>query len=89
MNKQTKTVVNQEVDVTSLYFKNRSQLKSFPGRMEYEGREYTFLKSCLEYCLIKGEQTIRLFDLSDGVSNYRLKKEDGSQTWTLLSITQA
>ena len=63
--------INQEVNINALYFRARGgSLKSFPKRMEYDGREYTFLESGLQMLLGKGHDLIKLFDMTDGKQTY-------------------
>ena len=79
------TTVNEEVNITAVYFHNKKSLKSFPKRMEYKNQEYIFVEG-LQYLVQKGQQAIKLFDMTDGAHKYRLKFDDQQLTWTLLSI---
>jgi len=83
-----KIVINQEVRVTSVYFRPGRHLKGFPKRMEYGGREYTFLESGLRYLVQKGQQLIEIFDMTDGSQDYRLKFDASVQIWTLIGIKE-
>ncbi len=83
-----KIVINQEVRVTSVYFRPGRHLKGFPKRMEYGGREYTFLESGLRYLVQKGQQLIEIFDMTDGSQDYRLKFDASGQIWTLIGIKE-
>ena len=85
----TRTTINQEVNVTALYFRNKKQLKSFPKRMEFDGQEYVFQESGLQYQIIKENEDLRLFDMTDGNSDYRLRFDYKKLTWTLVSITKS
>jgi hypothetical protein len=85
---ETRNAINQEVNITAWYFRNRSGLTSYPKRMEYDRREYTFAEG-LRYLVQKGRQAIQLFDMTDGSSKYRLKFDPSQETWTLVSITNA
>jgi len=76
--------INQEVNVTAMYFRNKNQLKSFPKRMEYEGHQYEFVESGLQYQIKKNDQEVRLFDMTDGKASYRLRFD--YKKWTLVSI---
>lgn len=80
--------INKEVNVTALYFRNKKQLKSFPKRMEFDGQEYIFQESGLQYQIIKENEDLRLFDMTDGNSDYRLRFDYKKLTWTLVSITK-
>jgi len=77
--------INEEVNVTEVYFLNKNSLRSYPKRMEYKNQEYNFIEG-LQYLVQKGQQVIRLFDMTDGANKYRLRQDDSGFTWTLLSI---
>ena len=79
--------INKEVNVTALYFRNKKRLKSFPKRMEFDGHEYEFIESGLQYQIIKDDQDLRLFDMTDGSAKYRLRLDYKQLIWTLVSIT--
>ena len=80
--------INKEVSVTALYFRGHNSLKSFPKRMEYNGREYTFAESGLRYLIHKGQQLTQIFDMTDGMANYRLRFDNQAKLWTLVDITE-
>ncbi len=77
---------NQEVEITSVYFRNNpaeQRFESFPKRMVLEGREYNFLEDGLRYLVKRGQDLVKLFDVSDGQVQYRLKL-DAANHWTLV-----
>lgn len=78
-------LVNQEVNVTSFYFRDKKNLKSVPRKIEYNGQEYTFIDSGLELRIINNDQVLSLYNLTDGSFDYKLKHD--RSTWTLVSIT--
>ncbi|MDB5169853.1 MAG: hypothetical protein JWN82_249 [Candidatus Saccharibacteria bacterium] len=85
------TSVNQTIEITSLGFSRRPQnpvLEAFPKRMVWEDREYTFVEIGMHFLIKKGQELIRLFDVSDGQNDYRLKC-DSSNHWTLVSMRAA
>jgi hypothetical protein len=84
-----RVTINKEVSVTAVYFQNSQGLKSFPKRIEYEGREYTFLESGLRYLIQKGHQLVQIFDMTDGVASYRLRFDSQERLWTLVDISEA
>lgn len=84
-----RVAINKEVSVTALYFRGHRQMKSFPKRMEFNGREYTFLESGLRFLVQKGQQLTQIFDMTDGNTNYRLKFDDQQKLWTLVDITES
>ncbi len=81
-------VINKEVSVTSVYFRPGRHMKGFPKRMEYEGREYTFIESGLRYLVQKGQQLIEIFDMTDGDQDYRLKFDPAAHIWTLIGVKE-
>lgn len=84
------TPVNQTIEITSVAFSRRPQagLEAFPKRMLWEDREYTFVEIGMHFLIKKGQELIRLFDVSDGQNDYRLKC-DGQNHWTLVSMRVA
>lgn len=87
-NPSNRQVINKEVSVTSVYFRPGRHLKGFPKRMEYEGREYTFIESGLRYLVNKGQQLIEIFDMTDGIQNFRLKFNTVDHIWTLVGVQE-
>lgn len=83
-------VINKEVSVTGLYFRSARpddrHIKGYPKRMEYEGREYTFVESGLRYLVRKGQELIEIFDMTDGRRDYRLKFDTTAHVWTLIGV---
>lgn len=84
-----RVAINKEVSVTALYFRNNGHIKSFPKRMEYDGREYTFIESGLRFLVQKGQRLTQIFDMTDGNTSYRLAFNDHEQLWTLVDMTES
>src|SRR5262249_54461550 len=81
----------QPVDITSVYFRKNptnQRLESYPRRMVYGGREYTFVRDGLRYLVQKGQELIRLFDVTNGQTNYRLRVDEADH-WTLVNMKAA
>ena len=79
------TRINATIEVTALGFrskKDQRQLDSYPKRMTWGDREYTFAETTMQYLIYRGKQLITLFDVTDGKTLYRLRLEDN--TWTLV-----
>jgi hypothetical protein len=81
-------IINKEVAVTGVYFRPGPHLKGFPKRMEYEGRQYTFIESGLRYLVRKGQKLIEIFDMTDGTSDYRLAFDNSAHSWTLIGVRE-
>lgn len=77
--------MNLPVDVTSFYFAPGPRTRSFPKRIEIEGRQLDFLESGLRCLVRKGASIVQIFNMSDGRDLYRLSFEPERGNWTLLS----
>jgi len=75
-------VINQEVTVNSFYFRGGAGLKTFPRSIEWDGRFVTFAEAGLRYLVKQGSGLVQLFDMTEGDTTYRLRR-DGSN-WTLV-----
>ena len=81
------TFADQTIEVTALGFRNskdKHQLESFPKRMVWGDREYSFADITMQYLVQKGQQLITLFDMTDGDTIYRLRLENDA--WTLVGM---
>ena len=83
---KNRVVIAREVNVPEVYFQDDGHLKTYPRRMEYEGREYTF-RDGLRSLIQKGQQMIQIFDMTDGARDYRLQFDDAQYSWTLVDMT--
>ncbi|HUC89894.1 MAG TPA: hypothetical protein VMR45_03765 [Patescibacteria group bacterium] len=85
-----RVTINKEVYVSELYFRSHGEaqndLKSYPRRMEFDGRDYTFMDG-LRYLVHKGQQLVQVFDMTDGSRDYRLKFDASHKSWTLVDMT--
>lgn len=82
------TQINAHVEVTALGFwnkKDQHQIASFPKRMVWGDKEYSFVDMTMQYAIKKGQQLIRLFDVTDGNTSYRLRLENDA--WTLVGTS--
>jgi len=76
--------VSKEINVSAFYFKNGvAAMKSFPKQIELDNTQVSFADG-LSYLVQKGQQIVRLFDMTDGNNTYRLRHV-GNQ-WTLVGM---
>lgn len=75
-------VINKSAEVNSYYFSKRGSFKSFPKEITVDQTRYAFLDG-LQFLVQRGQDVIRLFDMTDGVKTYRLRQHQG--VWTLVS----
>lgn len=79
-------IVDQEVTINSVYFNNKKNLETFPKEMEFKGETYTFLNNGWRYLVHKGQEVVRVFSVTDGKADFRLKLDPSESHWTLLDI---
>lgn len=80
--------LDQQVEIVAVYFRSgpdKQRFEGYPKRMVYEGREYTFLESGVRYLVRKGQALVKLFDVSDGQTSFRLRL-DQENNWTLVNM---
>jgi hypothetical protein len=80
-----------EIQITSVYFRDnpaKQRFETYPKRMVLDGREYTFMESGIRYLVQKGQQLIKLFDMTDGENQYRLRLDEANR-WTLVGMKAA
>ncbi len=78
--------MNKEIEINSYVFTNKNEFKSVPKTITVDDRQYSFIDSGLRYLVKHGQHLVRLFDMTDGQSTFRLKNEDNQ--WTLVSIKE-
>lgn len=74
--------INKEVEVNAFYFAQGQKFKSYPRAITVDHRRYTFTDG-LQMLVQKGQEAIRLFDMTDGFNNFRLREENDQ--WFLVS----
>lgn len=82
-----KVAVNKKVAITAVSFRQKNGLTGFPKRMEFEGATY-FFQGGLQCLVKKGKEVIRIFDMTDGNSTYRLRCDENQCSWTLMAMSQ-
>lgn len=79
-------LINSIVNVNSFYFQKGRSFKSFPRSIEFGTTRCTF-QDGFQYLVKQGEHMVRLFDMNDGKTTYRLRLEDDQ--WTLVGTRPA
>ena len=79
--------INCRVEVIASYHHDRdvSQI-CMPHKMRWNGQEITFTELGMRHPTAKGQRMIHVFDMSDGVNNYRLEFDAEGLTWTLIAM---
>lgn len=60
----------------------------FPYKMKFRGQEVVFTELGLRHPTSKGQRMIHVFDVSDGVNDYRLEFDAEVLSWTLVAILE-
>jgi hypothetical protein len=82
------TLINKDVNIVAYYFKNSARrLRCFPKRMEYDGKQINFTETGLVHPTKQGQRMIHVFDMTDGVADYRLEFDAQNLSWKLIAIT--
>ncbi len=82
------TRIDATIEITALGFRNKKdqrQLESYPKRMVWGDREYNFVDMSMQYLVQRGKQFIKLFDVTDGKTLYRIRLEE--DRWTLVGTS--
>ena len=79
-------LINKRVRVLAIYSDQDGLNNCMPKRMVYKNREYTFTELGLKHPTAKGKRMIHVFDMTDGVADYRLEFDAESLIWTLMYI---
>lgn len=74
--------INEIVNVNAFYFLKGAGLKMLPKQIEFGNTRCTF-EDGFQYLVRQGQNVIRLFDMNDGRTIYRLRLENDN--WTLIS----
>lgn len=79
--------VNERVNVAAV-FRAHSDVSSvcFPHKMRYKGNEIIFTELGLRHPTAQGKRMIHIFDMSDGINDYRLEFDAEGLIWTLVAI---
>jgi hypothetical protein len=80
------TKINKSVEVNSFYFAGGSSFKSFPAQITLGSQQFNF-KSGLRMLVHSGGEVVRVFNMTDGLTNYRLRQQDDQ--WTLIGFEPA
>ncbi|HSX36961.1 MAG TPA: hypothetical protein VLG27_03290 [Candidatus Saccharimonadia bacterium] len=62
--------------------------RGYPAKMRFRGQEIAFAERCLYHPTAKGTRMIHVFDMSDGINDYRLEFDAESLVWTLIATME-
>ena len=82
------TLINKRVDVVAVFRRSGEHAAAicWPHKMRYQDREIVFTELGLRHPTSQGKRMIHVFDMSDGVNDYRLEFDAQSLTWILVAM---
>ena len=81
--------INERVDVVPIYYADAPErLICVPWKMRYRNEEIIFKIFGMRHPTVQGKRMIHVFDMSDGVNDYRLEHDAERLTWTLVSMIE-
>ena len=79
--------INERVDIVVLYKKHGDiSTLALPYKMKWKNREITFTQLGMRHPTARGKRMIHIFDVSDGIDDYRLEFDAERLTWQLIAI---
>ncbi len=81
-------LINERVAVVVTYRVQDSLSVCYPVKMRFRSHDITFTELGLRHPTTKGNRMIHVFDMSDGINDYRLEFDAEALTWTLVSILE-
>jgi hypothetical protein len=81
--------LNERVDVVAV-FRKRGDISSLcmPAKVFYRGHEIIMVELGLRHPTSAGKRMVHVFDMTDGVNDYRLEFDAEALTWTLKAIVE-
>lgn len=81
--------INERIEVIATFHTvSGERLICFPRKMRFRDQEITFTVFGMRHPTEKGRRMIHVFEMSDGVNDYRLEFDAERLTWTLVSMLE-
>lgn len=81
--------INERIDVVPIFYSEASErLLCVPWKMRYHGNDVIFTVFGMRHDTAKGKRMIHVFEMSDGINDYRLEFDAERLTWTLVSMIE-
>ncbi len=82
-------VVNERVDVVSIFSaKTTERLACLPWKMKWRRQEIELSIFGMRHPTTKGKRMIHVFEMSDGINDYRLEFDAEHLYWILVSMIE-
>jgi len=82
-------LIGERVDVVCT-FKKAGDIVTlcYPRKMKYKGQEIIFTELGLRHPTAQGKRMVHVFDMTDGVNDFRLEFDAEGLTWTLVATLE-
>ncbi len=81
--------INERVDIVPIFRANASErLLCVPWKMKYKNEDVIFTVFGMRHDTSKGKRMIHVFEVSDGVNDYRIEFDAERLVWTLISMIE-
>jgi hypothetical protein len=81
--------INERIEVIATYHVlDNDRLICFPRKMKFRGQEIEFTVFGMRHPTSKGKRMIHVFEMSDGVNDYRIEFDAERLTWTLVNMLE-
>jgi hypothetical protein len=81
--------INQPVDIVTIYHAHGTETTlCVPWKMKYGIHEVIFKQFGMRHATAKGKRMIHVFEMSDGVNDYRIEFDAERLTWQLISMME-
>jgi hypothetical protein len=81
--------INERVEVACI-FKMRTESRDIcmPKKMLFRGQVIEFVELGMRHPTVAGKRMVHVFDVTDGVNDYRLEFDAERLTWTLIEMRE-
>lgn len=81
--------INERVDVVPIFHAEaHERLVCVPWKMRFRKHEIVFTIFGMRHPTEQGKRMIHVFDMSDGVNDYRIEFDAERLIWTLISMVE-
>lgn len=81
--------INERVDIVPIFHAHASErLVCVPWKMRFRNQEIVFTVFGMRHPTAQGKRMIHVFEMSDGVNDYRIEFDAEHLTWTLVSMME-
>ena len=81
--------INELVPMVPIFKPDASEiLRCYPYKMKYRNQEIEFTIFGMRHPTAKGKRMIHVFDMSDGINDYRIEFDAERLLWTLVSMVE-